>query len=168
MGATVDDRAFEFEAAVAREANRLFSLALTITGDTTQAEDAVQETMFSAWRSWGSLRDRSKVNAWLTRICVNHCIRQRRLALRRLFWTSDEEMDRMRGANRATSGNSDLVDFRRVFRRLSPPQRAVFALHVHHGYTLDECAALIGCRPGTARSHLGRAMARLRKEMSDG
>jgi DNA-directed RNA polymerase specialized sigma24 family protein len=24
----------------------------------------------------------------------------------------------------------------------------------------------MGCRPGTARSHLGRAVARLRKEMS--
>src|ERR1700731_4528487 len=48
LGATVDDKAFEFEAAVAPEANRLFGLALTITGDTGQAEDAVQETMFSA------------------------------------------------------------------------------------------------------------------------
>jgi RNA polymerase sigma-70 factor (ECF subfamily) len=167
LGATVDDRAFEFEAAVAPEANRLFGLALTITGDPGHAEDAVQETMFSAWRSWGSLRDRSKVHAWLTRICVNHCIHQRRFALRRFFWTSDEEMDRM-SQKLPASGGGDLLDFQRVYRRLSPPQRAVFALHVHHGYTLDECAALMGCRPGTARSHLGRAMARLRKEMIDG
>ncbi|MDQ6846828.1 MAG: hypothetical protein M3019_04495 [Candidatus Dormibacteraeota bacterium] len=55
-----------------------------------------------------------------------------------------------------------------AFRRLSTPQRAVFALHVQYGYTLDECARVMGCRPGTARSHLGRAVAKLRKEFADG
>jgi DNA-directed RNA polymerase specialized sigma24 family protein len=49
---------------------------------------------------------------------------------------------------------------------LTAKQRAVFTLHVRHGYTVAESAALMGCRPGTARSHLGRAVATLRKEMS--
>jgi len=61
----------------------------------------------------------------------------------------------------------ELLDFDRAFAQLSAKQRAVFALHVHHGYTLNECAHLLGCRPGTARSHLGRAVASLRKEMSN-
>jgi RNA polymerase sigma factor (sigma-70 family) len=61
----------------------------------------------------------------------------------------------------------ELLGFDRAFRELSPPKRAVFALHVHYGYTVDECAATLGCRPGTARSHLGRAVAKLRKEFTD-
>jgi RNA polymerase sigma-70 factor (ECF subfamily) len=63
--------------------------------------------------------------------------------------------------------DGQLLDFDRAFARLSAKQRAVFALHIHHGYTLDECASLLGCRPGTARSHLGRAVAALRREMSN-
>ena len=41
-------------------------------------------------------------------------------------------------------------------------------LHYEYGYTLDECASLIGCQPGTARSHLARALASLRKELNYG
>jgi RNA polymerase sigma factor (sigma-70 family) len=58
-------------------------------------------------------------------------------------------------------------DLDRVFRRLSPKQRAVIALHYQHGFNLDECAALMGARPGTARSHLARALATMRKELGD-
>jgi RNA polymerase sigma-70 factor, ECF subfamily len=150
---------------VTPEARRLFGLAFTIVGDRGEAEDAVQETMFSAWRTWSTLRDTSKQSAWLTRICVNHCIHRRRGLLRRILWSNDQWLATTADEPPAPDGR--LVGFDRAFRRLSPSQRAVFTLHVHHGYTLDECAGLIGCRPGTARSHLGRAVAKLRKELAD-
>src|SRR5207253_10799386 len=52
----------------------------------------------------------------------------------------------------------------RSFRGLTRQQRAVVALHYQYGYTLDECAGLMGCRPGTARSHLARALQTPREE----
>ncbi len=57
------------------------------------------------------------------------------------------------------------LDLDRCYRRLSRQQRAVVTLHYQYGYTIDECATLIGCQPGTARSHLARALASLRKEL---
>lgn len=60
------------------------------------------------------------------------------------------------------------MDLDRAYRRLTHQQRAVVALHYEYGYSLDECAALIGCQPGTARSHLARALASLRKEINYG
>lgn len=38
-----------------------------------QAEDAAQEAMVRAWRSWGDLRDVAAARAWLLRITVNVC-----------------------------------------------------------------------------------------------
>jgi RNA polymerase sigma factor (sigma-70 family) len=154
-----------FERAVMPEARRLFGLALTILGDYGEAEDAVQETIFSAWRSWSSLRDGSKQSAWLTRICVNQCIDRRRGLWRRILWSANEWSPTAAPDLPILEGRS--LDFDKAFRCLSPPQRAAFLLHFHYGYTLDECAGLIGCRPGTARSHLGRAVAKLRKEFAD-
>jgi RNA polymerase sigma-70 factor (ECF subfamily) len=154
-----------FERAVMPEARRLFGLALTILGDYGEAEEAVQETMFSAWRGWSSLRDRSKQSAWLTRICVNQCIHRRRGMLQRILWSPDEWSPA--AARELPVLDGSLLGFDRAFRHLSPPQRAAFLLHFHHGYTLDECASLLGCRPGTARSHLGRAVGKLRKEFAD-
>jgi DNA-directed RNA polymerase specialized sigma24 family protein len=54
----------------------------------------------------------------------------------------------------------------RGYQRLSPSQRAMVTLHLRDGLTVNECAAILGCRPGTARSHLGRAMNKLRAEVS--
>jgi RNA polymerase sigma factor (sigma-70 family) len=145
-----------FEAAVHAESGRLFAVAYSILRDPQEAQDAVQETMELAWRSWSVLRDPSKRSAWLRQICVRRAIRTRRRLLSRL-WLADtiagpelEEPD---------------LDLDRGYRRLSRQQRAVVTLHYQYGYSIDECAELIGCRPGTARSHLARALASLRKEL---
>ena len=148
-----------FEAAVHAESGRLVAVAYSILRDAQEAEDAVQETMELAWRSWEALRDPSKRSAWLRQICVRRAIRSRRRLLPRL-WLADT-----RDVNLQLPEDPDL-DLDRIFRRLSRQQRAVVTLHYEYGYTLDECAALIGCQPGTARSHLARALASLRKELS--
>jgi RNA polymerase sigma-70 factor, ECF subfamily len=158
-----DDLEHVFELAVLPERPRLYALALTVTRDPSEAEDAVQETMLSAWRSWAHVRDPEHAGPWLTRICVNHCLGRRRRLTRRLWAAESRETT----PPPPIQFEDQLLDFDRAFARLSARQRAVFALHVHHGYTVDECARLIGCRPGTARSHLGRAVAALRKEMSN-
>ena len=46
-----------FEALVATDARRLYTLALSILRDEGEAEDAVQETLFKAWRSWPSISE---------------------------------------------------------------------------------------------------------------
>jgi RNA polymerase sigma factor (sigma-70 family) len=148
-----------FEAAVHAESGRLFAVAYSILRDAQEAEDAVQETMELAWRSWEDLRDPSKRSAWLRQICVRRAIRSRRRLLPRL-WLADS-ID----VHGQPAKDPDL-DLDRCYRRLSRQQRAVMTLHYQYGYSLDECAALIGCQPGTARSHLARALASLREELS--
>ena len=81
----------DFERLVDAEAGRLYRLALAIVDDPTEAEDAVHETMVIAWRRWSSLQDMSNTSAWLTRVCVRECIRQRRLLRRRTGGPSFEE-----------------------------------------------------------------------------
>ena len=150
-----------FEAAVRAESGRLFAVAYSILRDPQEAEDAVQETMELAWRSWDALRDPSKRSAWLRQICVRRAIRTRRRLLPRL-WLADSIT-----VPSPQHGEPD-VDLDRSYRRLTRQQRAVVTLHYEYGYSLDECAALIGCQPGTARSHLARALASLRKELNYG
>ena len=161
---TEQDGPAEFELEGLPRAADLYGLALAIVGDPGEAQDVIQETVMSAWRAWGSLRQPDRQSAWLTRICINHAIHRRRLLHRRVLW-SPERWDveaRLPGF-----AEERLVDVRRAFGALSPPQRAVVVLHHCDGFTLEECAAALGCRPGTARSHLGRAMTKLRRELAD-
>ena len=58
------------------------------------------------------------------------------------------------------------LDLARAYAQLSKQQRAAVALHYFYGYTLDECAELLGNRPGTVRSHIARALVTLRRTVS--
>ncbi len=157
-GAVVSDLA-AFEQTVRANTRLLYGLAVSILNDWQEAEDAVQDTMVIAWGRWHSVRDEERRPAWLKRVCIRRCLRVKR----RLF-AVERLSERQRDLR--TSPTSD-PDLDRAFRRLSPHQRAVVRLHYHDGYSLDECATLIGCRPGTARSHLARALASLRKELAN-
>lgn len=161
--ARIDEEA-AFDAAVRRESQRLWVLALSILRDQGEAEDAVQETLTKGWMSRRSL-DFSTAGPWFTRVCVNHCISRGR-RLRAGGWGqregSSEPVTAAEGDIRA-----DVVDMARAYRSLSVRQRAAITLNYRHGYSIAECAELMGCRPGTVRSHLARGLATLRKEMSD-
>lgn len=141
------------------ELPRLMALAYSILRDREQACDAVQDTAEQAWRSWGDLRQQDRRGAWLSTICVRQALRRGRA----------ERRQRLLAWGQRPDAGSDLrvtdVDLERALGRLSARQRAVIGLHYVYGYSLDEVAAVLGCRPGTARSHLNRALATLREHM---
>lgn len=157
------DRAFE--AVVVADVRRLYSLALSILDDRGEAEDAVQETLLKAWQSWDSLSKMDRQAAWLTRVCVNVCVSRRRM-LRSRGWPWPGLLDR---AEPQPGGwhEAESVDMDRAYGRLSNMQRAAITLNYRHGYSVDECAAFMGCRPGTVRTHLERGLATLRKELKN-
>jgi RNA polymerase sigma factor (sigma-70 family) len=154
-----------FDAVAVPEARRLYSLALSILRDDGEAEDAVQETLLKAWRSWDSVSRMELPVPWLTRVCVNHCISRRR-HLRSRGWPPLDLFEGA-GANSAGSSAADLVDMDRAYRRLSLKQRAAITLNYRHGYSIEECAVLMGCQPGTVRTHVARGLNTLRKELGD-
>lgn len=55
----------------------------------------------------------------------------------------------------------------RAYRRLSLKQRAAITLNYRYGYSVDECALFLGCRPGTVRTHIARGLETLRKELGN-
>jgi RNA polymerase sigma-70 factor (ECF subfamily) len=153
------DRSRAFETAIEQEIPRLFALAYSLVRDREEAREVVQDTLERALRSQGSLRDTNRSSAWLSTICVRQGLRRIRAQRhsRLVPWLGD-------GGPSSPAVTSD-PDLEGALRHLPPRQRAVVALHYLYGYTLDETAGVLGCRPGTARSHLNRALLRLRKEL---
>jgi RNA polymerase sigma-70 factor, ECF subfamily len=144
-------------------APRLLAIASVIAGSGADAEDVVQEVMVAAWKAWDRLRDTERRDAWLTRICVREAVRHGQR--RRARWLREEAIDdRVTAAPSSASG----TNWDAAFAGLSRQQRAAVVLHFSYGYTLDECAHFMGCRPGSARQHLARALRHLREVMNDG
>jgi RNA polymerase sigma-70 factor, ECF subfamily len=156
-----------FEAMVTRESRRLWILALSILRDDGEAEDAVQDVLLKAWRSRQSLGDIAATGPWLTRVLINHCISRRRHLQIRGLW-GRRPLHESTAAALPGTPSGDLVDADRAYRHLSSRQRAAISLNYWHGYSIEECAEIMGCRPGTVRSHLARGWASLHKELGDG
>ncbi len=154
-----------FEALVAADTRRLFGLAFSILRDEGEAEDAVQETLLKAWRSWPSISDSDHLPRWLTRVCVNHCTSIRRRL--RAHGGPPLELFETEGSTRGQTSAAEIIDVDRAYRHLSIRQRAAITLNYGYGYSVEESADLMGCRPGTVRTHVARGLASMRKELDD-
>src|SRR6188508_2952604 len=62
-----------FASLVRGSADRLFAVAHRILRDIGRAEDAVQQTLVTAWRELPALRDSARFEAWIHRILVHAC-----------------------------------------------------------------------------------------------
>lgn len=150
--------------AIQTDSGRLYGIAFSVLRDQQEAEDAVQETWIRVWRKWNWAHDAAPPAAWVTRVCVNVCLNRRRGLLVRL--QSLRRVRERQTTDTATGPSAGHVDLARAYEMLSAKQRAAIALHYYHGFSVEECAEFMACKPGTVRSHLARALAGLRKEMN--
>lgn len=136
-------------------------------GDDTAAEDVVQDAFVRAFRSLSSFRGDSSIDTWFYRILVRTAQNQNRwqwLRLRRNAGEIDPE-----DQPDADRGDDTLLKRRlnRAVARLGRNQRDAFVLVHLEGFTVNDTATLLGKAEGTIKSHLHRALTKLRAELGD-
>ena len=151
-----------FDALARDRIDRLYAIALRILRDHHDAEDAVQQALWTAWTDLPGLREPGRFDGWLYRLLVRACYRAGRSRRRRLTVVQrlPEGLDFGVEGEIDSIGTRDALD--RAFTRLSTEQRSVVVLHHYLGMPLDEIAGVIGVPSGTARSRLHYALRRLR------
>ena len=136
------------------------------------AEDVVQEAMVKAYKSLHRFRDGEPFKPWLLRIVANEARNSRRSAGRRSSLA-------LRAGERALAvpgplPENMLVDRERAvalvsaISRLDDGDRLVLTYRWFTEMSEAEMATALGCRPGTVKSRLSRAHARLREELGGG
>jgi RNA polymerase sigma-70 factor (sigma-E family) len=137
----------------------LVRLAFGLTGDRWAAEDLAQATLARAYVAWRRVSRADDPDAYLRRILVNTS--NRRFRRHRVAEQSGDPPET------AVEGPADLVGERAALlaalRQLPPRQRAVVVLRYWEDLTDTQIAAALGCSPGTVRSQLSRALAKLRE-----
>ena len=141
-------------------ADRVYTVVRRLAGDAAQADDWAQEAWLRAIRALPSFRGQAMFSTWLHRIAINCALygRRRRERLRSREAELPEEV--------AVAGREapPLLRMRleRALERLPEGMRRVMVLHDVEGYTHEEIGAMLGVAPGTCKSQLFKARAKMR------
>ncbi len=139
------------------EHDRLVRLAALLLGSTAVAEDVVQDAFAKLHARRGPV---DVPEAWLRTVVVHACHNERRR------WATARR-HAVRVARPDTVTEDPAVDDLVVVLRVLPArQRAVVVLRFYEDLSEAEIALVLGCRPGTVKSSLHRALARLRSEVT--
>ena len=167
-----------------------------ILGSLQDAEDALQETLVSAWRNLGEFGQRSSLRTWLYQIATNRCLSMLRADSRRPRiapplpeatlpeptgagdappWLEpypdvllDHLVDQRPGPEaRYETTEAISLAFITALQLLPPRQRAALVLRDVLGYHAAEVAQMLGTTPEAVNSALKRARATVDNHLAD-
>lgn len=135
-----------------------YSLALRLLGNPTDAEDVVQESFVSVWRSAGTYRrDRSNGRSWLLSIVHHRGIDKLRGRQSRVQPVALEEgmgIPDSKDVWREVAQNLTGETVRNVLVQLPPEQRETIELAYFKGYTHSQIADLMHVPLGTVKGRM--------------
>jgi len=178
-----------FRALVDSHRGELLVHCYRLLGSMHDAEDAIQETLLSAWKGLAGFEGRSSVRAWLYRIATNRCLNMLRsdsrgptrrdeleevqlpepTRLGEILWLEPYPDDLFENVPDAAPGPEARYEaheaislaFVTALQTLPPRQRAVLILRDVLGYRAHEAAAILDSTEESVTSALKRARATL-------
>jgi len=148
-----------------RHNRRVYSVCLSMTRNSAEAEDLTQDVFVHLIRKIGSFRGDSRFSTWLHRLTVNLVL----MHFRRKDMRHEEVRDDLEETTSFWQGqrqpiSAQLVDrmsLESALAQLPAGCRSVFILFDIAGYRHDEIASLLNCSSGTSQLH--RARVKLRR-----
>ena len=168
-----------------------------VGGDDGAAEDVTQDAFVKAYQGLNTFREEASLDTWFYRILVRQAHNYRRWRSVRETWgqlwnqkqTAENEhnehpahsnqsgqfaepltgqLDEQLSVSEQEYGDPFLRQRIAIaLERLTHSQRETFILVHMEGFSVRECAEMIGKPTGTVKSHLHRALTGLRTELAD-
>jgi len=169
-----------FEELALPHLNALYRLAFRLTGDTTAAEDLVQETYLKAFQGFNSLRSAESIRPWLFQILSRLSTDRYRSTRREVPLDEAVELDRFSLYDQIADedpfpySNRLHDDFlsqfqddevRRALAALPEAYRIAVVLVYTEEMSYQELAEVLGCPLGTVMSRLYRGRKALEREL---
>jgi RNA polymerase sigma-70 factor (ECF subfamily) len=158
----------------------LYSAALRLTRNPTDAEDLVQDTFLRAYRGFASFQEGTNLRAWLYRILTNSFINTYRKKQRQPVTVEGPDdidewylFDRLGSQNVESSAESEVLDkipdedVQRALEALPEGFRMAVLLADVEGFSYKEIAEILGIPIGTVMSRLHRGRRALEKGLYD-
>ena len=167
-----------FEHLVKRYDRKLLRIAQSVTHNTEDAKDAVQEAFLKAFQNLGQFREESRFSTWLISITVNQSLMKlrkqrstREVSLDDDF-QADGDMPPMEVADWAPNPEqlywaSELRDILiSALKELRPALRTVFVLRDIEGLSIDQTAEVLNLSQAAVKARLWRVRLQLREHLT--
>lgn len=156
--------------------DRVYNLALRMSGNQEDAFDLAQEAFFRAWRGLAGFQFESAFSTWLFRLTANVCLDWLRAKKRRptvsLTTLDDEDQevqmelpDPAKGPEELLLAAEDRQALIRALNALPVEYREILTLRAIDDLSYTEIAAVLKLPEGTVKSRLSRARAALRNKL---
>lgn len=138
--------------------------AMSMLGDSNDAEEAGQETFIRLYRSLHRFKGESKLSTYVNRICINVCLnalKKRRTFISRFLGVeSIQDLDTENDLGKQLE-EKELIQM--AMMHLVPDQRTVVTLRMIEGYSTYETSEILGIPEGTVLSRLKRGLDKLKR-----
>ena len=158
-----------FEVFFVRYRTPIYRTAYGLTGDTSAAEEMLQDTFARAYQRRSTLRTDCSPLPWLHRVAVNLCYS--RLSRRRPAQAPIAEgvAQGLTDESIAPPERAEQTELRQIVRdgvaALPMKHQAVVVLYYLYGLSLQETASVLDVRLGTVKSRLHYALRALRTQL---
>lgn len=150
----------------------VYRLALSILDDSSEADDATQESLLAALRALDSFHGASNLKTWLFSITVNICrtrlqTQKRRERLRQILG-GILQVTRTPSAEENTIANESGEAVWRAIHSMDDKHRLPIVLRYYHDLSVVEIAAILQIPEGTVHSRLNTARRQLHSILKEG
>ena len=157
-----------FRHLVDRYKDLLYGTACLMTGNTSIAEEHVQEAFLSAWRGINSFRIGRPLKPWLVRILVNTVMgHRRRRSIQTVPLEESAQLAEPDDPVELAEQGETAQRVRLAISVLSEEHRQVIMLRYFVGLSVPEIGRVMECRQGTVKSRLSRAIRRLQNALGE-
>ena len=145
---------------------RVFSYAMTLAKDRSQAEEITQETFFRAFSKKASFRGEADETTWLCAIAKNLFLDERRRQ-GKTAPIPEELPDAKKGVEQAAVDRDASFRIHMALHALEEPYREVFELRIFGELSFREVVMIFGKTENWARVTDHRARLRLQERMEE-
>src|SRR3954470_4101723 len=166
----------QFEVFMRNYQNMVFSTAIRLLANESEAQDISQEVFLKAFERFGDLKNSPTVGGWLktvtTNLCLNHLSRYRgRWRFFSEMFQRDEDDDFTLEIPAAESSSDHMQDLdqrqivENALQRLPSTQRVPLVLYHFEGKSYEEIAEITGSSLSKVKTDIFRARESLRKKL---
>ena len=161
-----DTGAFSF--LVDKYRQMVFTLALKITGNREEAEDAAQEIFVKCFRSLGTYNNRAAFATWLYRITYNHSVdivkkNNRKRHTGNIDVDEEEDHPTRPSLDETIDLKEVKVLLKHAINRLSADDQVIVTLYYYDEFPLKDIAEIMGIRENNVKIKLYRIRSKLQE-----